>query len=136
MILLDTNILMYAAGAEHPHKEPSRQYLERIAQGEIEAALDAEALQEILHRYTAIRRWPEGGRVYDLARRIVPIILPITAGILDRSRNLLDQYPGLTARDALHAAVAISHGAKAICSYDSDFDQIQDLERIEPEALG
>ena len=63
MILLDTNILMYAAGAEHPYKEPSRQYLERVARGEIEAALDAETLQEILHRYKAIRRWPEGGQV-------------------------------------------------------------------------
>ncbi|HSF39860.1 MAG TPA: type II toxin-antitoxin system VapC family toxin [Thermoanaerobaculia bacterium] len=134
MILLDTNILMYAAGAEHPHKEPSRQYLERIARGEIEAALDAETLQEILHRYKAIRRWPEGGQVYDLARLIVPVVLPVTAGILDRSRNLLDEYPGLTARDALHAAVALSHGARAICSYDRDFDLIEDLERVEPVA--
>ena len=134
MILLDTNILMYAAGAEHPYKEPSRQYLERIARGEVEAALDAETLQEILHRYKAIRRWPEGGQVYDLARLIVPVVLPITAGIMDRSRNLLDEYPGLTARDALHAAVVLSHGARAICSYDRDFDQIEELERIEPDA--
>ncbi len=31
MILIDANIFMYAAGAEHPYKEPSRKFLERVA---------------------------------------------------------------------------------------------------------
>jgi predicted nucleic acid-binding protein len=53
MILVDANVFMYAAGAEHPHKAPSRIFLEKVAGGEIEAALDAEVLQEILHRYRA-----------------------------------------------------------------------------------
>lgn len=134
MILIDTNIFMYAAGAEHPHKEPSRKFLERVARGEVDAALDAEALQEILHRYRAIRRWQDGCRVYDLARHIVLIVIPITAEILDLARHLLDQYEGLKARDALHAAVAQAHGAQAICSYDGDFDEIAGLRRIEPPA--
>ena len=132
MILLDANILMYAAGSEHPHKEPSRLYLERVARGEIDAALDAEVLQEVLHRYRAIQRWEDGRRVYDLARQIVPLVFPITAEILDSARALLDSYPDLKARDALHAAVAIGYGVEAICSYDTDFDQIADLRRIEP----
>jgi predicted nucleic acid-binding protein len=53
VILIDANIFMYAAGAEHPHKEPSRMFLEQVARGEVDAALDAEVLQEILHRYRA-----------------------------------------------------------------------------------
>lgn len=134
MILIDANIFMYAAGAEHPFKEPSRKFLERVARGEMDVALDAEVLQEILHRYRAIRRWSEGRNVYDLARQIVLIVIPITAEILDLARHLLDQYAGLTARDALHAAVAQAHGAQAICSYDGDFDEITGLHRIEPPA--
>jgi len=132
LILIDANIFMYAAGAEHRYKAPSSRFLERVARGEIEAALDAEVLQEILHRYRSIQRWPEGGRVYDLARRIVPIVIPITADILDLTRNLLDRYGNLSARDALHAAVVQYHGARAICSFDRDFDDIENLERIEP----
>lgn len=132
MILIDANIFMYAAGAEHPHKEPSRKFLERVARGEVDAALDAEVLQEILHRYRAIQRWPEGRNVYDLARQIVLIVIPITSEILDLARHLLDEYGRLTARDALHAAVAQAHGAQAICSYDGDFDEISGLHRIEP----
>ncbi|HWM94438.1 MAG TPA: type II toxin-antitoxin system VapC family toxin [Thermoanaerobaculia bacterium] len=136
MILIDSNIFMYAAGAEHPHKEPSRVFLEQVALGQIDAALDTEVLQEVLHRYRSLRRWPEGGRVYDLARQIVPLVIPITVETLDKARTLLDRYPTLSARDALHAAVVQTHGARAICSYDSDFDGIEGVERIEPPAIG
>ena len=136
MILIDANIFMYAAGSEHPFKEPSREYLEQVARGDIEAALDAEVLQEILHRYRAINRWPEGRRVYELARRIVPFVFPVTLEILDTTRDLMDRYGALKARDALHAVVALHHSAQAICSYDGDFDQIKNLNRIEPAPAG
>jgi len=132
MILVDANIFMYAAGAEHPHKEPSRLFLERVARGEIEAAMDAEVLQEILHRYRAIQRWEDGRRVYDLARQIIPLVLPITVEVLDAARVLLDLYPTLKARDALHAAATQHYGARALCSYDGDFDEVESLERLEP----
>jgi predicted nucleic acid-binding protein len=132
MILVDSNILMYAAGAEHPNKAPSLAWLERVARDEIDASLDAEALQEILHRYRAIGRWQEGRIVYDMARRIFPLVIPITSDVLDRARSLLDENSALLARDALHAAVVETHGLEAICSYDQDFDSIQGIQRIEP----
>jgi predicted nucleic acid-binding protein len=132
MILVDSNILMYAAGAEHPNKAPSVAWLERVARDEIKASLDAEALQEILHRYRAIGRWQEGRVVYDMARRIIPLVIPITSEILDRARALLDEHSTLLARDALHAAVVETQGLEAICSYDQDFDCIQGIQRIEP----
>lgn len=84
MILVDTNVIMYAAGAPHPHKEPSVFLLDRIARGEIDAAIDAETLQEILHRYRAIGRWDDGKTVYDLARQIFHVVIPITAETLDQ----------------------------------------------------
>ncbi len=132
MILVDANILMYAAGASHANKAPSAAYLRRVARGEVEAALDAEALQEILHRYRAIRRWPQGRLVYDAARRLFPMVIPVDADILDIARTLMDRHEALSARDALHAAVALRHKALAICSYDRDFDQIEGITRIEP----
>lgn len=131
-MLIDANVLMYAAGADHPNKAPAARLLERVASDEIEASIDAETLQEILHRYRAIRRWEEGRRVYDHARTLVPAVLPITAPDLDAARDLLDRYPALMARDALHAAVAFGHTGGEICSFDADFDQIDGLRRIEP----
>jgi uncharacterized protein len=132
VILVDTNVVMYAAGASHRNKEPSVALLDRIAKGEVEAALDAEVLQEILHRYRAIKRWPEGSKVYDLARTIFPVVLPITADVLDRARDLLDDHPGLWARDALHVAVVLHHGLDGIYSYDRDLEGIPGVERLEP----
>ena len=135
MILLDANIIMYAAGAPDRHKAPSLAFLERVARGDIEATLDAEVLQEILHRYRAIGRWKDGRRVYDLARRSVVTVLPITAEITDQARTIMDDHRSLMARDALHAAVCHVAGAEAICSYDPDFDVIPWLQRIEPPAV-
>ena len=132
MILLDANIFMYAGGNPHPNKAPSLAFLERVALGELEARVDAEVLQEILHRYRAIDRWEDGRRVYDHARQVVPQVISITATILDTSRELMDVHRTLTARDALHAAVYELMEAEAWCSYDRDFDAIPGLVRREP----
>ena len=132
MILLDANILMYAAGATDPHKAPSLALLDRVARGEVDAAIDAEVLQEILHRYRAIGRWRDGRRVYDLTRRLVVSVLPITGEVTDAAHALMDGYPKLMARDALHAAVCRLSHADAICSYDADLDEIAGLRRLEP----
>lgn len=132
MILLDANVFMYAAGADHPSKAAAARFLERVAADEVEAAIDAETLQEILHRYRAIRRWEDGRRVYDLARTLVPVVLPVTVTVLDAARDLLDRHPSLMARDALHAAVALQHAGGEICSFDGDFDEIPGVRRSEP----
>ncbi|MEX0691332.1 MAG: type II toxin-antitoxin system VapC family toxin [Gemmatimonadales bacterium] len=132
MILVDANVLMYAAGAAHPHKAASVHLLRRVASGDLEAALDAEVLQEVLHRYRALGRWAEGRRVFDQARVIFPVVFPITVTELDRARALLDRYAAVMARDALHAAVVMEQGLEAICSFDRDFDQLAGITRREP----
>jgi predicted nucleic acid-binding protein len=132
VILLDANIFMYASGSPHPNKAPSLALLERVARGELEAWVDAEVLQEILHRYRAIERWEDGRRVFDHARQVVPQVIPITAAVLDKARELMDVHLTLTARDALHAAVYDLLASEVWCSYDRDFDTITGLIRHEP----
>ena len=119
-----------AAVRAQPH--PSAHLLERVARGEVDAALDAEVLQEILHRYRALGRWEDGRRLYDAARRVVLVVLPITADVMDEARAIMDEHPTLMARDALHAAVCRVVRAEAICSYDEDFDAIRGVRRVEP----
>lgn len=135
MILVDANILMYAAGTEHPNKAPSLGFLEGIAAGRIDGALDAEVLQEVLHRYRAIGRWDSGKAVYDQARRVFTVVLPITADVLDGARRLLDEVGEISARDALHAAVVDLYDLEGICSYDRGLEGIRDLRRMEPDPL-
>jgi len=132
MMLLDSNVIMYAAGAPHACKAPSAVLLERVASGEFETAIDAEVLQEILHRYRCIRRWDRGQAVYRLARKVIPVVLPITADVTDVACQLLGDIPRLSARDALHAAVYRTSGATSFCSYDRDFDLVPGLRRVTP----
>lgn len=132
-MLIDANVFMYAAGAEHPFKGPSAAFLEATASGRVEALIDAEVLQEILHRYRAIGRWEAGRRVYDLARQIVPSVIPVTKEILDEARQLMDEYSWLVARDALHAAASRQASEGTICSYDRAFDGVSGLKRVTPD---
>jgi predicted nucleic acid-binding protein len=132
VILVDTNVFMYAAGRPHPHRKASTALLEAIARGSIEAAVDAEVLQEILHRYRAIGRWNDGRRVYDLVRPIVPDVVDIGASTVDAARALMDRHPGLLARDAVHAAATQELAADALCSWDTDFDAIPEIRRLTP----
>ena len=132
MILVDANIFMYAAGASHQYKSPSLKFLHDVVRLEHECCINGEILQEILHRYRSINRWEEGRDVYSLAKKIVPIIEPITREILDKTVELMDAYPSLMARDCLHAAHCILSGLDGICSFDRDFDIIEGIRRIEP----
>ncbi|HVS13849.1 MAG TPA: type II toxin-antitoxin system VapC family toxin [Thermoanaerobaculia bacterium] len=132
MILVDANVLMYAAGAEHPFKRPSVAFLESVATGEVDGAVDTEVLQELLHRYRAIDRWREGREVFDRARQLFDVILPIDVHCVDEARRLLDLHPRLSARDALHGAVVRCFGLDGICTYDRGFEGIDGVRRHEP----
>jgi hypothetical protein len=130
MILVDSNVLMYAVGADHSNKAPAIHVLRRVAEGDLEATIDAEILQEILHRYRSLHRWPEGKEVYALARRLFPDVLAITGVVMDHARQLADEDSAVSARDAVHAGVVATYKLEGICSFDRDFDRIQGCRRI------
>jgi predicted nucleic acid-binding protein len=122
---------MYAAGREHQLKHRAGAFLEKVAAGTVHAAIDAEALQEILHRYRALKRLKEGRVVYDTARVLFPEVLAVTGEVMESARRLMKE-PGLMARDALHAAVVAVYGLTSITSFDQDFDRVEGVRRVEP----
>jgi predicted nucleic acid-binding protein len=104
--------------------------LERVRSGEWEAATSTEVLQEILYRYTALRRRELAFEVYDLVVALCSVILPVTLADTDRARAMLERHPQLGVRDALHAAVALHHEIDAIASFDVDFDLVPGIRRL------
>jgi predicted nucleic acid-binding protein len=130
MMLVDANVLMYAVGAEHPNKSPAVAFLESVANRQLEATIDAEVLQEIIHRYRALRRWSDGQRVFVLARKLFPDVLSITGAVMDQAKRLADEYDEISARDAIHAAVVDVYRLEGICTFDRDFDRIRGCRRI------
>lgn len=47
------------------------------------------------------------------------------------AQELLSKY-GIRPRDSIHCASAIENGIKTIISFDDDFDDVKEIERIEP----
>jgi hypothetical protein len=59
IVFLDTNIVMYAVGGEHPYRLPCQKVMVAIASDALKAAIDTEIVQEILHRYGSLQRYTE-----------------------------------------------------------------------------
>jgi predicted nucleic acid-binding protein len=131
-VFLDSNLPMYVAGRDHAHREPARRYLARVRAGDLEACTSTEVLQEILYRYSSLRRLDLARRVYDLFVQLCPTVHPVTLADTDRARDLLAQVEGISARDAIHVAVALNNGVSTIASFDAGFDGVPGIRRLTP----
>ena len=130
MILIDSNIPMYLVGAAHPNKEAARRALEEVVAAGESLCTDAEVLQEILHRYSAIRRPEDIDPAFDALLAVVDVVYPIERADVERARRLLRTTPSMSARDAVHIAVMQGRDIGRILSFDSGFDGIPGIVRV------
>jgi predicted nucleic acid-binding protein len=95
---------------------------------------DAEVLQELLHRYTAIRSWePLGRESLDAFSELMRgLTEPIYALDVFRAAEFVDTYPTMEARDLLHVAVMTRLGVTRIVSADRGFDRVAEVQRLDP----
>jgi hypothetical protein len=134
---LDANVPIYAAGRPHRLKEPCAQVLMLIAERPEAFLTDAEVLQELLHRYLALRLWPQGKEVFHhFAALMRERVEPVQAIDVEQAALLADRYPDLGARDLLHAAVMSRLGIRRIVSADAGFDRLPEVERLDPTDIG
>jgi predicted nucleic acid-binding protein len=130
MIFVDSNVPMYVAGRDHPLRDPARRFLERARAGEVEICTSTEVLQEILYRYTALKRRDLASSVYDLFVQMCPVVFAVTLADTDRAKSLVSTADGLTVRDAVHAAVMINNAVTEIATFDQGFDEIHGITRV------
>ncbi len=121
---------MYLIGTDHPNKERTISILERLVRDETRLVTDAETLQEILHRYTAIKRVEAIEPAYNAILGIIDEVLPVTEGDLILAKDILLNSSGVSSRDAVHAAVMRNNNIETIFSFDSDFDIFSFINRI------
>ena len=128
---------MYAAGAAHPLKAPCIEVMAMVAAHPRAFLTNAEVLQELIHRYRASRRWGLGRElVTEFAELMEGRIEPVHAEDVVRAARLADDYPSVSSRDLVHAAVAQRVGVSRIISTDTDFDLLPGIERLAPERVG
>jgi uncharacterized protein len=127
---VDSNIPMYLIGAPHPLKAEAQILIERmIGKGE-RLVTDAEVLQEILHRYTAINRRDAIAPALRFTLDLVDEVFPVETSHVLRASEIVQNPAALSARDALHIAIMERQAVRSILSFDSDFDRWPGLQRI------
>ena len=131
MIFVDANVPMYLVGSPHPNQDRARATLNRLRLAQERLVTDVESYQEILHRFTAIRRPADIDSAFYRLDEIVDEVFSYGMPEIHIARDLISSLPELSARDALHAAVMRRNGISRILSYDAGFDAIPGVERME-----
>jgi len=121
VIFIDSNIPMYLVGEPHPHKLDAQRMLEQAVSGNERLVTDAEVLQEILHRYTAIDRRDAIQPAFGVLLAVVDDVIAITSDDVSAAKDIVMQFTRLSARDAIHAAVMQRHGISTIMTFDRGF---------------
>jgi predicted nucleic acid-binding protein len=131
VIVLDTNVLLYALGGEHPAREPARLLFDAVGEGRVNATTTVDVIQEFAHVYS--RRRPRGEAV-SIAVQYASLLAPLSvAGALELESGLrlFERYEGLGASDAVLAATAQANEARALVSADRAFAAVESLPFVE-----
>jgi predicted nucleic acid-binding protein len=120
MIFVDTNVIMYAVGREHPLRKPAQKFFESAMSRRPEHRLvtSAEVLQELLHVYLPVQRMQTLDAALQLVSALVEEVWPVEAADVALARELVDAHPSLDARDLLHLACCKRRDVSRIKTYD------------------
>ncbi len=136
MILLDTTVLVYAKGQDHPLREPCRELIQAIAERRIEATTTVEVIQEFVHVRARRRGRSDAAALgRDYAELLSPLLSPTTADLTD-GLALFERAEELGAFDAVLLACAARRGIGAVVSADVGFARVQEISHVVPDATG
>jgi len=129
--LVDTAVLAYAVGGDHPLAAPCREIVRAAGAGRIELHASVEMVQEfVFHRIRRTDRLIAVRQARDAAGLCV--LHDFDADVLSIALDLIATADGLGGRDAVHAATALRHGLSSIISPDHAFDRIPGIRRLDP----
>ena len=104
--------------------------LEKFISNRQRLVTDAEVLQEILHRYTAINRRDGIQPAFDALLNIVDQVFAVDRANAERAKEIVMGYPKMSARDAMHLAVMEAQDIDQIASFDAGFDGFPGIARL------
>lgn len=128
MLYLDSNVFIYAAINTEEIGQKARVLLQKIQEGEEQAATSALTFDEVF--WSIKKRKPELAIETSYALLNFPNmeIIPADRKLALSALRIIDEY-NLAPRDALHAATAIDAKADYIVSTDPHFDKLKELKR-------
>ncbi|CAN5256065.1 type II toxin-antitoxin system VapC family toxin [soil metagenome] len=132
MIVVDTTVLCYAVGTEHPLRAPCQRLLGLVRNGDLRASTTVEVLREFVHVRSRRRTRVDAVQV---ARAYVSLFSPLLTpdeDTLEAGLRLYLDTPALGCFDAVLAATA-RQGADAVLSADRAFAAVPDLRHVFPD---
>jgi len=118
LIFVDSNVFMYAVGRSHPLKVEAQNFFIDSSNEGKRLVTSAEVLQELLHVYLPVERIKTLDAALELATQGVDQVISVDSAAVLHARNLVDNFPGLTARDLLHLSVCQLHKIKELKTFD------------------
>jgi predicted nucleic acid-binding protein len=130
VIFVDANVPMYLVGREHPHKIDAERVLGQLVREQRRLVTSSEVFPEILHRFMSIDRRDKIETAFETLRGIVDDVLAVEEADVLAAKDLIHAHPGLSARDAVHAAVMRRRRIKEILTFDDGFDEVAHIRRL------
>jgi predicted nucleic acid-binding protein len=118
MIFVDTNVIMYAVGREHPLKDESRSFLREQIGRRVRLVTSAEVLQELVHAYLPVGRLQTLDSAFALVDACFSDVWSVEPGDARFARMLVETHPGLDARDLLHLACCLRREVSSVRTFD------------------
>lgn len=113
-------------------RDPARRVLDAVLSSSLASTTTPEVIQEFAHVHARRRSRRDA---VTLARRYAELLSPllvVEADHLERGLRLLEGHPELGAFDAVLAATALAHEARALVSADTDFRVVPGLRHVLP----
>jgi hypothetical protein len=123
---------MYALGKPYPLRERCREILLKIAREEVGANIDTEVLQELLYVYSSRGEREKALTVVEEMLILFPNPYSIKREEVEKAKDLMQKYNALTARDAIHCAVAMNYKLEGMISTDRDLESIKEISLFKP----
>ena len=131
MIVLDTTILVYAAGGDHPLHDPCLLLLDRVEAGLLEATTTVDVIQEFAHVRSRRRsRHDAAGLARSFLRLLAPVLTP-SASDVAHGLDVFEAQAKLGAFDCVLAATSIRQSAQ-LASADMAFSSVPGLAHLAP----
>ena len=131
MIVVDSAVLVYSAGGDHPLRQPCQAVIEAAATGRVEARTTIEVIQEFAWVFAARRpRSDAVARARSFAVILSPLLQPGDDD-LEAGLSIFESTPALGSFDAVLAATAIREDA-VLVSPDAGFGAVPGLRYLDP----
>lgn len=129
MKYIDSNLFIYAALSTDKRGQEARNFMKGIRKGGERAVTSSLTFDEVFWKVQKEKDFESALKIGKSFLEMENLIfVEVGDSVLWRSYNLIKKYR-LDPRDSIHLACALEKGATVIVSEDTDFDEVEEVER-------